>query len=71
MGGALDEGQQVLIMAFTPEVERDETSRTRAMDEIDQMVASADAQAKALGITAEEADAAVEEAMQHIRGRGG
>lgn len=69
LGGPLAANQQVLIVAYTPGVEPDEATRNQALDEINAMIAAADARAKALGISAEEADAAVEEAMREIRRR--
>ncbi len=69
LGRTLDEGQQVFIMAFTPGLASDETTRAAARSRLEQTFVAAEKHAQAKGITTEEADAAVEEAMQHVRNR--
>lgn len=69
LGRALDETQQVFIMAFTPGLAPNEGTRAAARSRLVQTFAAAEEHAHAEGITTEEADAAVEEAMQHVRNR--
>ena len=65
----LEEGQQVFIMAFRSGVMPDETTRQKAHAEMLRTLDEAQAHARALGVSAEQADATVEETMQHLRNR--
>lgn len=69
LGRQLQANQQVFIMAFTPGLVPDEATRRNALAGIHQIQAKAETHAKAHGITEEEIDAAVDEAMDHVRGR--
>lgn len=69
LGQELRDHQQVFIMAFSAGVEPDEATRRQALAGIKELQAKAEAYANAHGITEEEFDAAVEEAMQHVRRR--
>ncbi len=67
LGHQLQEDQLVMIRVLSPGVEPTEATRSKAMDELQSMVEQANANAAARGITAEEADAAIEEAVVHVR----
>lgn len=67
LGQQLSENQQVFIMVFTPGVVPDDETRQAAR--IEKTLDESERQAAARGITAEEADAAVDEAMEHVRHR--
>ena len=67
LGQHLHDNQQVFIMLFTPGVVPDEATRRRARDGIRNLQAKAQAHADAQGITNAEIDAAVDEAMDHVR----
>lgn len=69
LGRPLGTDQQVFIMAFTPGVTADAQSREHARARLQGSLAAMQRHASDRGVTAEEADAAVEEAMQHIRPR--
>ncbi len=69
IGARLQENQQVFIMVFTPGLEPDSVSREAAMNNVETILEEAHRNATAQGITSEEADAAVEEAMNHVRRR--
>ncbi len=63
----LDPKQQVFIMAFTPGVMPDDATRKAALDNIRTMIASAQQNVQDQGITSDEGDAAVDEAMNRVR----
>ena len=67
LGQHLQDHQQVFIMLFTPGVAPDEATRRQARDGIRKLQAKARAHADAQGISDEEIDAAVDEAMGHVR----
>jgi hypothetical protein len=69
LGQHLEDSQRVFIMVFTPGVIPDDETRRRAATSMDRTFAQTDAHARQQGITAAEADAAVEEAMNHVRTR--
>jgi hypothetical protein len=69
LGQKLRQDQQVFIMAFTPGAVPDEVAHRTALAEIHDLQAKAAAYANAHGITEDEIDAAVDEAMQHVRRR--
>lgn len=69
LGRPLGEAQQVFIMAFTPGLAPDEATRAAARSRLERTFAAAGEHARERSITGEEADAAVEEAMQHVRNR--
>jgi len=69
LGEHLRDNQQVFIMVLTPDVVPDDESRRRAANGIQQVLADVDSRTAAEGVTPNEIDAAVEEAMQHVRRR--
>ena len=69
LGQQIQGNQQALIMVFTPGGAPDEATRQRAATGIRQTLDQARAHADAQGITDIEIDAAVDEAMQHVRPR--
>ena len=71
LGRNLDADQQVFIMAYTPNAAPSKAMRDTARASLQLTFAKIDEYAKAHGVTPEEADAALDEAMQQIRPRGG
>ena len=69
LGQQLSENQQVFIMVFTPGVVPDDETRQAAVARIEKTLNESERQAAARGVTPEEADAAVDEAMEHVRHR--
>lgn len=69
LGQQLRDQQQVFIMAFTPDVVTDEATRRRALAGLEQTWERVQKHMLDHGITDEEFDAAVDEAMRHIRPR--
>jgi hypothetical protein len=67
LGRNLDADQQVFIMAYTPNAAPNKAVRDAARTGLQQTFAEIDQYAKARGITPEEADEALDEAMQHVR----
>ncbi|HUY35117.1 MAG TPA: hypothetical protein VMV69_20375 [Pirellulales bacterium] len=70
LGQSLECGQQVAIVVIKPDVVPDEATRRRAAAAINQVIAKAERNANAQGVSDEEIDAAIEEAMRHVRPRG-
>ncbi len=71
LGRNLDAHQQVFIMAYTPNAAPSKAVRDAARASLQQTFAEIDEYAKAHGITPEEGDAAIDEAMEHVRPRKG
>jgi hypothetical protein len=69
IGRPLAAEQQVLIMIVDPPAIPSEAARERAAVGIRKIIAEAQAHADAHHVTDDEADAAVEEAMAHVRRR--
>ena len=67
LGQALDEDQQVYILAFRPGVVPDENTRRRALASMQQTFAKAEQHAQQEGIADDEIDEAVDEATDRIR----
>jgi hypothetical protein len=67
LGQNLRENQQVFIMVLTPGREPDEETRRRARAALDETFRKTGAYAQEHGITDAEIDAAIEEAMGHVR----
>ena len=65
----VERDQQVFIMTFRPGVVPDEEAQHRARKSLSRTLDAAQRHASARGVTAQEADAAVEEAMREIRPR--
>jgi hypothetical protein len=71
LGRSLDAGQQVFILAYTPSAAPSKAVRDAARASLQQTFAEIDEYAKTHGIAPEEADAAIDEAMQQVRPRHG
>ncbi|HUY34160.1 MAG TPA: hypothetical protein VMV69_15540 [Pirellulales bacterium] len=69
LGQPLQDDQQVCIMLLEPMKVPDETTRRRAAESIERTWVTVDKNVRASGITDEEIEAAIDEAMQHVRGR--
>lgn len=69
LGQRLNPDQQVFVMAYTPNVAPDEKVRDAARKSLERTFEAIDRHAVEHGITPEEADAAVDEAMEQIRPR--
>jgi hypothetical protein len=69
LGQPLRDSQQVFIMAFTPGVIPTEAARRDARAGLEQTWARVEKHLNEQGIKAEEYDAAVDEAMRHVRRR--
>jgi hypothetical protein len=68
LGCSLQDSQSVFIMAYTPQ--SDPAARRAARARLQQALAARAERAVRQGISAEEIDAAVDEAMAHVRPRG-
>ena len=69
LGESLRDDQQVFILVVTPNVLPDEATRKEALRGVESILDQAEANASAQGFSAEEADAAVDDAMRHVRRR--
>jgi hypothetical protein len=69
VGRSLDEDARVYIMVYKAGVVPDADTRREAREGLRQTFAKTKAYAAEHGITDDEADAAVDEAMEHVRGR--
>ena len=69
LGQELQENQQVFIMAFNPVKEPDEIARKQARAGLEDVFRKTAAYAQDRGITEDEVDAAIREAMDQIRHR--
>ncbi len=69
LGQQLSDNQQVFIMVFTPGAVPDDTTRHAAAARIAKALDEAEEHAAARAVTPEEADAAVDDAMDHVRHR--
>jgi len=69
LGQHLNSDQRVLIMAYTPDALPEKSVRETARTGLQELFEKVDEQAQAHGIVPEEAEAALEEAMQHVRPR--
>ena len=69
LGRHLKDDQQVFVMVFTPGVEPDEATRRQALATIKQTMIKVEKNLSEQGITEEEFDAAVDEAMEDVRRR--
>lgn len=69
LGRSLAADQQVMVVVFAAGKVPNEVARRAAAESIRRTLAEADQRRAAHGITDEEADAAVDEAMQHVRPR--
>jgi hypothetical protein len=69
LGQHIAENQQVFVMVFTPGIEPDEAMRRRALAAVEQTMATVEKNLAEQGVTDEAFDAAVDEAMEHVRQR--
>lgn len=69
LGEHLNDNQQVFIMVFTPGVEPDEASRRQALAGVKQAMSTVENNLSAAGVSDEEFNAAVDEAMEDVRRR--
>jgi hypothetical protein len=67
LGCPLQEDQQVFIMVLSPGTEPDETARRQARSGLEAVFQKTEARAREQGIDDDDIDAAIREAMQHIR----
>ena len=71
LGQHLDPGQRVFVMTYTPNAVPDSPIREAARAGLQRTFDKVDQYAAAQGVTPEEAEAAVEEAREHVRPRKG
>jgi hypothetical protein len=69
LGQPLESGQQVIINVLKPCTAPDDATRRRAAAAIKLTLAEVDARVRANNVSDEEIDAAIEEAMVHVRRR--
>ena len=69
LGQPLSPDQRVFVMAYTPNAVPDKSAREAARAGLQRTFEKIDQYAAAHGVTPEEADAAIDEAMQHVRPR--
>jgi hypothetical protein len=67
LGQELKENQQVFIMVLSPGTEPDEAARRRARAGLEATFQKTEAYAREHAIADEEIDAAIDEAMEHVR----
>lgn len=67
LGEHLEESQRVLVMVLKPGVEPDESIRRKAMEGFNEFCKQGAENRERLGVSIEEADAAVDEAIVHVR----
>jgi hypothetical protein len=69
LGRHLEDNQKVRLVVISPPEEKDEETRRQAVENIRRRLAETDQSMAARGITTEEFNAAVDEAMEHVRPR--
>jgi len=69
LGQQLQEGQQIFIMVLSPGTEPDETARRQARTGLEAVFHKTEAHAREQSIDDDDIDAAIREAMQHVRPR--
>lgn len=69
LGGRLEADQRVVVMVYTPGAVPDEASRRQAVASLQATFRKIDAHVAASGISPEEIEAAIDEAMEHVRPR--
>ena len=69
LGQQLQENQQVFIMVLSPGSEPDEAARRKARAGLEATFQKTETYAREHGIEGGEIDAAIEEAMRHVRSR--
>ncbi len=71
LGQPLSPDQRVFIMAYTPSAAPEESVREAARERLQRTFEKVDQYAAAHGVTPQQAEEAVEEAMGHVRPRKG
>jgi hypothetical protein len=69
LGHSLDPKQRVMLLSYTPGVVPDEATQLAAIDRIESVATQVAEYQRAQGITDAEIDAAVDEAIEHVRKR--
>ena len=69
LGQQLQDNQQVIIRVLTPDVEPDPATKRQALDRIRKLSEKGARHRESLGVSEAEADAIVDEAMEHVRRR--
>jgi hypothetical protein len=69
LGRELQPDQRVLVVVLSSSTIPDELVRREAVEGLRQLIASAERHADEMGVTDDEIDSAVEEAMAHVRRR--
>jgi hypothetical protein len=69
--GRLQENQQVFVMAFSPGVEPDAAAKQQGLAAVRQVWDRVGTKMRDQGVAGEDFDAAVDEAMEHVRRRDG
>lgn len=67
LGEHLEQNQRVLVMVLKPGVEPDESVRRKAMADFHELCEQGTANRERLGVSIEEADRMVDEAIAHVR----
>ncbi len=67
LGEHLEQNQRVLVMVLKPGVEPDEAVRRKAMADFQKLCEQGTAHRERLGISVEEADRVLDEAIAHVR----
>ena len=67
LGEHLQDSQRVLIMVLNPGVELDEAIRSKAIEDFHKLCKQGTENRERLGVSVEEADQIVDEAIQHTR----
>ncbi|MGA2032112.1 MAG: hypothetical protein ABSG68_07655 [Thermoguttaceae bacterium] len=67
LGQPLSPDQRVFVMAYTPSAVPEESVREAARERLRRTFEKVDQYAAAHGVTPEEAEAAIDEAMEHVR----
>ena len=69
LGRQLEANQQVFLMVLSPSHKPDAETRRQAAESIRRTLSQVDRHVAAHGISGEQVDAAVDEAMEHVRPR--
>jgi len=69
VGAPLEQDQQVFIMVYTPNKVPSEEARRKAVGNMRRLFDKADAHADRLGLSDDQIDAAVDAAIDHVRGQ--